>query len=155
MATVSALESPKRDRKLFFLGSWCLLVSSFSFTSSKAGSSAVGFSKVLLLSVDRVGKRLVGRESRDVRELKLSAWRMGERPETSCDRYKAIIQLLNERILTNDLLYDSKDSREIVNASASLKHSRWLVLEDEGDLVDQKDGLSVGDGCGIVSRNFR
>ena len=42
-----------------------------------------------------------------------------------------------------------------MNASASLKHSRWLVLEDEGDLVDQNEGLSVGDGCGIVSSGLK
>ncbi len=40
----------------------------------------------------------------------------------------------------------------MVNASASLKHNRWLVLVCEGDLVDQNDGLSVGDGFTLVSR---
>ena len=104
---------------------------------------------MLLPSVDRVGNRLVGRESRDVRELKLSEWRTGERPETSCVRYQFAVALRQDIVLTKDLLYDSKDSREMVNASASLKHSRWLVLVVEGDLVDQNDGLSVGDGCCI------
>jgi len=85
---------------------------------------------VVLLNVERVGKRDAGRESIEARELKLSPCKIGERPETS-----------------NDLLYDSKDSRDMVKASFSLKHCRWLVLVDEGDFVDQKDGLSlVGEG---------
>jgi hypothetical protein len=141
------LESPNRDRKLFFFGSRFLFASSFNFTSSNPGSSsAVGFSNVLLLNVERVGKRLAGRESRDERELKLSDCIIGERPEMSCERGQPVARLCEGRILTNDLLYDSKDSRDIVNASLSLKHSRWPVLGEEGDLVDQKEGLSVGDG---------
>ena len=40
----------------------------------------------------------------------------------------------------------------MVKASFSLKHWRWLVLVDEGDLVDQKEGLSlVGDGYQTIS----
>lgn len=42
-----------------------------------------------------------------------------------------------------------------MNASASLKHRRWFVLELEGDLVDQNDGLSVGDGYRDVSHNLK
>jgi hypothetical protein len=151
-ATVSAFESPNRDRKLFFFGSCCLAASSFNFTSSKAGSStAVGLSNVVLLRVERVGKRVAGRESNDERELKLSAWRIGERPEMSCAKSQSNVALQSVNTLTKDLLYDSKDSREIVNASLSLKHSRWFVEVEEGDLEDQKDGRSVGDGYRTVN----
>ena len=46
--------------------------------------------------------------------------------------------------LTNDLLYDSKDSREIEKGSFSLKQLR--CCEFEGDFAPQKDCFSVGDG---------
>jgi len=105
VTAVSPLESPNRARKLFFLG-WTL-ASSLSFTSSNPSSSLVGASKVLLLNVDRVGYLVDGRESNEDREVKLSAWNIGERPEMS-----------------KDLLYDSKNSREIEKGSLSLRHRR-------------------------------
>ncbi len=81
MVRFSPLESPNRERKLFFFG--CCLTSSFSLTSSNPSSSFVGASKVVLLNVDLVGNLLGARESREDREVKLSACRMGDRPEIS------------------------------------------------------------------------
>ena len=38
----------------------------------------------------------------------------------------------------------------MVKASLSLRHERWLLDVNEGDLVDQNAGLSVGDGWRVV-----
>lgn len=75
------------------------------------------------------------RESREERDWKLSAWRIGERPEMS-----------------NDRLYDSKDSRDIEKGSFSVRMLRWLeelVDLPVGDLC-QKDFFSGGEGCEAV-----
>ena len=52
--------------------------------------------------------------------------------------------MLAER-LTNDLRYDSKDSREIENGSLSLNILRWL--DDDEVVLCQKLFFSGGDGC--------
>jgi len=97
-------------------------------TSSNASSAVAGLSNVVLFRVERVGYLLAGRESSDVREVKLSPCRIGDLPEIS-----------------NDLLYDSNDSREMEKGSLSLKHCRWLLDDEVGDL--SHPGLfSVGDG---------
>jgi hypothetical protein len=75
------------------------------------------------------------RESREDRDGKLSAWRIGERPEMSKDR-----------------LYDSKDSREIEKGSCSARVVRWweeFVDLPAGDLC-QKDFFSGGEGYEVL-----
>jgi len=48
---------------------------------------------------------------------------------------------------TNDLRYESNDSREMLNGS-SLRTLRWLdELEEPLDLLDQKALRSGGEGC--------
>lgn len=50
-------------------------------------------------------------------------------------------------LLTKDLLYESKDSREIENGSFSLSMLRWLEdIVEVGDLA-QKLFFSGGEGC--------
>lgn len=66
--------------------------------------------------------------------------------------YKMRDQLLHAATIwqdrrTNDLRYDSKDSREIEKGSFSLSMLRWLEdMVDVGDLA-QKLFFSVGEGC--------
>lgn len=52
----------------------------------------------------------------------------------------------NVNSLTNDLLYDSNDSRDIEKGSLSLNIVRWLDDVDE-DVLCQKLFFSVGEGC--------
>ena len=52
-----------------------------------------GLSNVVLFKVERVGYLLAGLESKDVREVKLSACRIGERPEISCDLMSGAVQV--------------------------------------------------------------
>lgn len=56
--------------------------------------------------------------------------------------------------LTNDLLYESKDSREIENGSIS--DSPFIELCAVPEVLDrrgQKLFFSTGDGCETVSKN--
>jgi len=49
--------------------------------------------------------------------------------------------------MSNDLLYESNDSREMLNGSFSLKKLRWFEDVVEAlDLLCQKPGFSGGDG---------
>ena len=76
------------------------------------------------------------RESSEERDGKLSACRIGERPDMS-----------------KDLRYDSKDSREMENGSFSVRAARLLkaeLLDLRGGDLCQKDFFSGGEGCGAV-----
>jgi hypothetical protein len=95
VVALSPFASPNLDRKLFFLVSGCLIAASSNLMSSKgAGSAASGRSNVLLLRVDRVGKREAGLESREEREVKLSPCRIGDRPEMSCNIYQSCLAII-------------------------------------------------------------
>lgn len=49
-------------------------------------------------------------------------------------------------VLTNDLRYDSNDSREIENGSLSLSILRWLDEVVDDAVLCQKLFFSVGEG---------
>jgi hypothetical protein len=57
-------------------------------------------------------------------------------------------------VLTNDLLYESKDSREILKGSFSSRTLRLLDCPDLLDHVDQKLLFSVGDGYFLSAHLF-
>lgn len=121
----SEVDSPNRDKKLFFFG----LGSSCRPTSSNVSSSAIAFglSNVLPFT-DDLGS-LKARESSEPRDGKLSPGKTGDLPEMS-----------------NDRRYDSNDSREMEKGSFSDSRLRWLeeVVDVEG--LCQKLFFSVGDG---------
>lgn len=125
-AGVSELElSPNLVKNPFF---FCgCFGSSFNPTSSKPSSAVgCGFSKCLSLMAD-LGSRGIRAESRLC--LPPSPCTMGERAEMS-----------------NDLLYESKDSRDIENGSMS---SLWRVLVDVRETFDRRGQIpffSGGDG---------
>ena len=137
----SEADSPNRDKKLFFLG----FASSLRPTSSNPSSCvAPGFSSALWLTAD-FGKRAT-RESSEPRDGWLSGPRTGDLPDMSWNRQNDTLHCLLDVALTNDLRYDSKDSRDMVKASFSLMIFLWAEDWLEwGDLC-QKLFFSGGEG---------
>jgi hypothetical protein len=137
----SEADSPNRDKKLFFLG----FASSLRPTSSNPSSCvAPGFSSALWLPAD-FGKR-AARESSEPRDGWLSGPRTGDLPDMSWNHQNDTLHCLLDVALTNDLRYDSKDSRDMVKASFSLMIFLWAEDWLEwGDLC-QKLFFSGGEG---------
>jgi hypothetical protein len=73
---------------------------------------------------------------------------MGERAEMSCALVSGVPSTVSDGQHTNDLLYESKLSREILKGSVSASKLRWF--EDVVEVVDlecQNVGFScVGEG---------
>ncbi len=90
---------------------------------------------MLLLNVDRVGKRVEGRESSDDRDVKLSAWRIGERPEISlCEGQFTMARLA--------FVY-SRSDKTYKGSSVGFK---GLARDGKGFVV--VEALTMGRGCG-------
>ena len=74
---------------------------------------------------------------------------MGERAEMSCGAVSGVFDAAGHCRHTNDLLYESKLSREMLKGSFSLSRLRWFDdVVEVLDLECQKVGFSCcGDGC--------
>ena len=81
--------------------------------------------------------------SRDMRGF-CSGNKTGDRAEMSYNLSVPNNQMFRSSIRTKDLLYESNDSREILNGSFSLKTLRWLLLVVLRDDDVQKLRRSLG-----------
>jgi len=76
----------------------------------------------------------------DGRGLLLGQWAIGLRCPESSQHVLNNTGLRPREMRTNDRLYESKDSREILNGSSELNTLRWLdeLVEEPLDRLDQK-----------------
>ena len=143
----------ERNPRLFVGG--CGLGSSM-FTSSNLSSSCVcGTCKGRWKELEDLGGDWKVRLSKDPRGLGSAGLMTGDRADISCTtggQFECLKVFARHEIicgrLTNDLRYESKDSREMLNCSFSCKAERRMDEDvvDLDDVVPQKLLRSVGEG---------